>query len=97
MGKATKALEAFIANIPAAKLTNFSSSIGTIYTDQDFRLDMQKMNSDKTHNLQIQANKNATITSVKKIAPQTVAGPVHAATNANSETVRKAFQDKILI
>ena len=55
------------------------------------------MNKNGTHNLQIQANKQATITSVKKIAPQTVAGPVHAATNANSETIRNELQNAKLI
>lgn len=57
----------------------------------------RQMNTDGTHNLQIQANKQATITSVKKIAPRTVAGPVHAATDANAETIRQALQNAKLI
>lgn len=55
------------------------------------------MNTDGTHNLQIQANSDAKTTSVKKIAPKTVAGPVHAASDANSETVRTAFRNSKLI
>ncbi|KDR72736.1 hypothetical protein GALMADRAFT_101921 [Galerina marginata CBS 339.88] len=97
MGKAKKALEAFIDKIPASKLTGFSTSPGTIYSDDDFRLDMQKINNDKTHNLQIQANKQSSITSVKGLAPKTVAGPVSAKSDADAETVRTAFKNKILI
>lgn len=41
MGKASKALQAFINGIPDAKLTGISQSPGTIYHDTDFRLDMQ--------------------------------------------------------
>lgn len=41
MGKARKALENFIDEIPKAKLTGFPSSAGTIYRNEDFRLDMQ--------------------------------------------------------
>lgn len=43
MGKASKKLEIFIANIPDDKLKSFPSVATTIYTDkgQNFRLDMQ--------------------------------------------------------
>lgn len=41
MGKANKALNTFIDNIPASKLHPLPTSAGTIYTDSDFRLDMQ--------------------------------------------------------
>lgn len=41
MGKATKALKAFIEDIPDAKLTGFPTVGGTIYKTTEFRLDMQ--------------------------------------------------------
>ncbi len=41
MGKASKALVAFINGIPDAKLTGISQSPHTIHQDTDFRLDMQ--------------------------------------------------------
>ena len=40
------------------------------------RRDHWQITSQRQYNLQIQANKNAPITSVRKIAPKTVAGPV---------------------
>jgi len=36
-----KALKAFIDEIPAAKLENFPGSAGTLYKDDNFRLDLQ--------------------------------------------------------
>jgi len=41
MGKATKALKAFIDDIPDSDLEALPTSGGTIYSDDDFRLDMQ--------------------------------------------------------
>lgn len=41
MGKNTKRVKEFIENIPDEKLTGFVESGGTIYKDEDFRLDMQ--------------------------------------------------------
>jgi hypothetical protein len=41
MGKNTKRVKAFIEDIPDDKLTGFITSGGTIYKDDDFRLDMQ--------------------------------------------------------
>lgn len=41
MGKAISAVETFIDNIPDEKLEGFSKKVGTIYSDKDFRLDMQ--------------------------------------------------------
>lgn len=41
MGQATKALDEFIAEIPASKLTGFSTVGGLIYRNTNFRLDMQ--------------------------------------------------------
>jgi hypothetical protein len=36
-----KALKAFIEEIPESKLENFPSNPGTLYDDDDFRLDLQ--------------------------------------------------------
>ena len=36
-----KALKAFIEGIPANKLENFPAAPGTLFTDDDFRLDLQ--------------------------------------------------------
>jgi hypothetical protein len=36
-----KALKAFIEEIPASKLENFPAAPGTLFTDNDFRLDLQ--------------------------------------------------------
>ena len=41
MGKASKALTAFIKGIPDDKLKDIGESQHTIYQDTDFRLDMQ--------------------------------------------------------
>lgn len=41
MGKATKALKAFIDEIPDSVLEALPTTGGTIHTDDDFRLDMQ--------------------------------------------------------
>jgi hypothetical protein len=41
MGKNTKRTKEFIESIPDSKLTAFPSNGGTIFKDQDFRIDMQ--------------------------------------------------------
>lgn len=41
MGKAGKALRAFINEIPDDKLENLSVTAGTLYKDTNFRVDMQ--------------------------------------------------------
>lgn len=46
MGKANKALEAFIKGIPDAKLTSIPTTAGTLHKDTDFRLDMQGVGVD---------------------------------------------------
>jgi hypothetical protein len=43
MGEASKALAAFIDNIPASKLKGIRHDEGTIYCDKNFRLDMQSV------------------------------------------------------
>ena len=45
MGKAKKALESFINSIPDSKLTGIPTQGGTLYKDNDFRLDMQGVRS----------------------------------------------------
>lgn len=42
-GKAHKALEAFINEFPDSKLSGLPTQGGKIYTDTDFRLDMQEV------------------------------------------------------
>ncbi|KAM0259449.1 hypothetical protein ACHAQJ_003344 [Trichoderma viride] len=84
MGKASKSLKAFIDEIPDSSLTGLSTSPGTIYSDTDFRLDMQGMTTAQEHNLQVQINKNTTISTLKKFAPKTVAGPVLVPSNSPS-------------
>ncbi|KAK4063426.1 uncharacterized protein Triagg1_9446 [Trichoderma aggressivum f. europaeum] len=76
MGKADKQLKAFIENIPDSSLTALPTNPGTLHKDTNFRLDMQGMTKKQEHNLQVQVNKGTTITSLKKVAPKTVAGPV---------------------
>jgi hypothetical protein len=78
MGKATKLLKAFINGIPDHVLIGISTNPGKIWADTDFRLDMQGMTSAQQHNLQVQINNGTTISTLKKFAPQTVAGPVLA-------------------
>lgn len=108
-----KALKAFIECIPASKLENFPSNAGTLFKDNDFRLDLQNVSTgpdsdpfspihtlSKTsaqltstaYNLQIQANKGSENTSVRKAAPQSVAGVLRAfSSKASAEDVRTAF------
>jgi len=99
MGKATKALKEFIADIPASKLTGFPTSAGEIWSTTEFRLDMQGMTSKREFNLQIQANRQAKTTSVRGLAPQTVAGPVLIGEHetVKAEDVRQKFLDAMLI
>jgi hypothetical protein len=56
------------------------------------------MTSDKPpkHNLQIQANNGSKEKAVKKVAPQTVAGPVLATGTETAAEIRSAFLAKIL-
>jgi len=57
------------------------------------------MTSKREFNLQIQANREAHITSVRGLAPKTVAGPVLIGEDKNltAEEVRKKFRDSMLI
>lgn len=51
MGKADKALVAFINAIPDDKLTAIPTNTGTLYRDTDFRLDMQGVRSRLSPNI----------------------------------------------
>lgn len=57
------------------------------------------MTTDGKFNLQVQANKQAKLTSVRGLAPATVAGPVLIGQReaVTAEEVRKKLKDKILI
>ncbi|KAF2797036.1 hypothetical protein K505DRAFT_192265, partial [Melanomma pulvis-pyrius CBS 109.77] len=76
MGIAKDTLIEFIDSIPEHDLTTFPPVGGTIYSDKDYRLDNQGKGQPETYNLQIQANKQSTTTSIRRLAPKTVAGPV---------------------
>ncbi|KAI0866506.1 hypothetical protein F4860DRAFT_508903 [Xylaria cubensis] len=102
MGKARDALLDFIITIPDSKLQYFSvSDHPTIYSDANFRLDMQGITSGnpRFYNLQIQANKQTRITTLMKAAPQTVAGPVFVEVGTLSlpADIRDEFFNKMLI
>ncbi|KAF5724335.1 hypothetical protein FMUND_933 [Fusarium mundagurra] len=71
MGKASKELKQFINEIPDSCLNALPDNAGTIRKTTDFRLDMQGMTTDGKHNIQVQV----TISTLKKVAPKTVAGP----------------------
>ncbi|PUU82922.1 hypothetical protein B9Z19DRAFT_966241 [Tuber borchii] len=93
MVNAKKSLQNFINDgIPASKLTGFPESAGTIYSDQNFRLDMQGKTTDGKYNLQIQINRGTKLTTLKKAAPATVAGPVLATGTESAETIRANFR-----
>ncbi|KAI0346108.1 hypothetical protein BDW22DRAFT_1425635 [Trametopsis cervina] len=92
MGKADKALVAFINAIPDDKLTAIPTNTGTLYRDTDFRLDMQGMTTGnpQRHNLQVQINKQTTISTLKKHAPATVSTYL-SAPGATAATVREGL------
>ncbi|MCJ1264617.1 hypothetical protein MMC22_004491 [Lobaria immixta] len=73
MGRSNKSLELFIQEIPDSELTGFSANGGTIYHDNNFRLDMQGMTTGSEYfNIQIQVNRQTTISLLKKMSPVTV-------------------------
>ncbi|KAM5370598.1 hypothetical protein ACJZ2D_008424 [Fusarium nematophilum] len=77
MGRGVKRdLMDFINDIPDSKLQGFPNSQTTLFRDRDFRLDMQGITSGGEWNLQIQVNYSATSTSLRRFAPNTIAGPV---------------------
>ncbi|KAK0749881.1 hypothetical protein B0T18DRAFT_427932 [Schizothecium vesticola] len=72
MGKAAKALKAFIMDIPDSTLAALPTLGGTIHSDDNFRLDMQGMTTAGEHNLQV----SISTSTLKMVSPATVAGPV---------------------
>lgn len=56
-------------------------------------------NAGKKHNLQVQVNKGTSISSLKKLVPSTVAGPVLVpqANRYNPAQIRKGLSDNVLI
>ncbi|KAH7041427.1 uncharacterized protein B0I36DRAFT_312828 [Microdochium trichocladiopsis] len=98
MGKSKSAknvLLEFIESIPTHKMEGLPFTQTTLYSTSNYRLDMQGMTSGdpQFHNLQIQANKQSTITSIRKLAPKTVAGEVLVPTDGSwtGEDVRQAL------
>jgi hypothetical protein len=55
-----------------------------------------QMTTDGKFNLQIQANKGAKATSIRKFAPRTAAGPVIVGQDAPAEEVRNMFLEKMV-
>lgn len=47
------------------------------------------------HNLQIQVNRQTSISTLKKLAPKTVAGPVLAVGDEAPQTIRDAFLESM--
>ncbi|RKU44771.1 hypothetical protein DL546_006444 [Coniochaeta pulveracea] len=97
---AMKQLVAFVENIPDNKLKGLAPNAvpGTIHNDANFRLDLQGMTSNHDWNLQIQVNYGCKITSLRSVAPDTIAGPVivnHKAPQTPAE-IRALFKEKIM-
>ncbi|KAF5963800.1 hypothetical protein FBULB1_13168 [Fusarium bulbicola] len=99
MGKASKELKGFINEIPDSSLNALPSNPGTIRKTTDFRLDMQGMTTDGKHNLQVQVNNGTTISTLKKVAPKTVAGPALVPSDGSwtAADIRAELLAKILI
>ncbi|KAF2435294.1 hypothetical protein EJ08DRAFT_720106 [Tothia fuscella] len=100
MGVALDTLIEFIDNIPAHDLISFPPVNGTIYHDKDYRLDNQGAGEPEIYNLQIQANRQSKKTTIQRLAPRTVAGPVHlsaALAAEGADTIRADFHAAISI
>ncbi|ROW06257.1 hypothetical protein VPNG_08100 [Cytospora leucostoma] len=69
-----KLLEYFIDDIPDEKITP-PPDHGTVFTDGNFRLDVQGITSNNQWNLQVQVNYRPKKSSLTAYAPDTVAGP----------------------
>ncbi|KAJ5225133.1 hypothetical protein N7468_006358 [Penicillium chermesinum] len=75
MGKASKALKAFIVGIPDGKLSGFTSGEHTLYSDADFRLDNQGLTTGdpQYYNLHVQINNQTTISTLQREKGATIA------------------------
>lgn len=71
MGKASKALTAFINNLRDEHLTNLKSKSGTITKDKDFRLDMQGVRQNQRHTKRSECWANSRIVHdrIKRLQP----------------------------
>ncbi|KAK8065935.1 hypothetical protein PG997_012682 [Apiospora hydei] len=74
-----KLINKFIDDIPDEKLRGFRSAPGLVWRDANFRLNMQGLTAAGEHNLQIQINNATSVTTLKTLAPNTIAGPVFVA------------------
>jgi soluble lytic murein transglycosylase-like protein len=106
MGQAKDALTEFIDSIPAAKLTGIpTTATSAVYKTKHFRMDMQgpttaKKGQGKRYNLQIQVNRETAITTLKKLAPKTVAKslpPMEEAKDWTAEEIRKDLKKNMMI
>ncbi|RSL47613.1 hypothetical protein CEP54_013304 [Fusarium duplospermum] len=95
---AKKLLAEFIDDIPDDKLLEFSDTPSQIYSQQNFRLDMQGKTTAGGWNLQIQVNSGAETRALRTLAPQTIAGPVLITLEADMtpEEIREEFRRKIV-
>lgn len=61
--------------------------------------DPKKPEDDQKHNLQIQANKETDISTLKKVAPKTVAGPVLVSSKEpeTADAIKTKFKEAMLI
>lgn len=100
-GAANCQLKSFIDSIPAIRLENFAPSAmsNPIYSDMNFRLDMQGITSAGEFNLQVQVNRQTTIKSLRVARGNTVAGPVLVSPYMpmTAEEVRRGLHRKSLL
>ncbi|KAK8034619.1 hypothetical protein PG993_009614 [Apiospora rasikravindrae] len=89
-----KLVTKFIDDIPDEKLQGFRTSPGLIWRDVNFRLNMQGLTTAGEHNLQIQVNNATSVTTLKPLAPNTIAGPVFVAQSSVSTSAIKGSTAK---
>ncbi|KAK2016453.1 hypothetical protein LZ32DRAFT_601260 [Colletotrichum eremochloae] len=91
----SQVLEDFIDDLPDAKLQYLPETPNTIYSDVNLRLDMQGITSNDEWNLQVQVNWKPKVSSLKPLAPKTVAGPVLVPRKKplSPEEIRAALRD----
>lgn len=93
-----KLLALFIDDIPDDKLLEFSDTPGEIYSQRNFRLDLQGKTSSGGWNLQIQVNYGAETEALQAMAPDTISGPVLVTLELpmTPEEIREEFRNKII-
>ena len=100
MVKNKNALNNFIDDIPASKLTGLPKIFCTIYKEKSLRLDWQGLTTgSKRYNLLIQVNKETEIPKYKNVAPRLVAKaePPVSGTEWTAEEVRKELVKGIVV